>query len=191
MKNSIFKIFFWFVLFTIIGCSSANVGSSKNEDFVKAYVEARNNYDIDKVNSLVEESYRETFVDGSIEIENKESLAERILGGKEIDSHIKLIDIKTVGENVVTIEENSNYIDVALKRKPRTFKIVYTFNNDKILHQKIDTLLGYHQVMSFNADRYDEFREYCEQNNLNCNIPSQNQESLSNFRKILEKYKNE
>jgi len=191
MKNSILKTIFMFVLLTIMGCSSAKVGSSKNEEIVKSYIIARNNYDIEKVNTLIEESYRETFVDGSIEIEDKEGLAERILWGKEIDSHIKLIDIKSVGENVITIEENSNYIDVALKRKTRTFKIVYTFNNNKIQHQKIDTLLGYHQVMSFNADRYDEFMEYCGQNNLNCNILSSKQESLSDFRQILEDYKNE
>lgn len=175
----------------MIGCSSANVGSLKNEDIVKSYILARNNYDIDKVNSLIEESYREVFVDGSVEIENREVLIERILSGKEIDSHIKLIDIKSDGNNVVTIEENTNYIDVALKRKSRTFKIVYTFNNDKIQHQKIDTLLGYHEVLEFNADRYDEFMEYCEQNNLDCIVHSTNQESLSHFRKILEKYNKE
>jgi len=191
MTNSFFKLLFLIVVLIFITCSTTKSQTLKNEDIVKSYITARNNYDIKKVNTLIDKNYHEIFIDGSMEIENKEQLADGILWGKELDSNIKLLDIKSDGETVITIEENTNYIDVALKRKSRKFKIVYTLLNNKILNQKIDTLPGYYGILMFNSDRHEEFVKYCDQNNLNYSQDSLNPEFGSHLRKVLEKYKSD
>jgi len=190
MTNSFLKPLFLIVLLIFITCSTIKFHTLKNEDIVNSYIMARNNYDIKKVNTLIDKNYYEIFIDGTMEIENNEQLVDAILWGKELDSNIKLLDIKSDGETVITIEENTNYLDVALKRKSRKFKIVYTFLNNKILNQKIDTLPGYYQILKFNSGRYEKFIKYCDQNNLNCS-DSFNQESGRHLRKVLKKYKNE
>jgi len=188
MINALLKSFSLLIFMIIIGSSSTKIHSSKNEDIVKSYIYARNNYDIEKVNTLINENYLETFIDGSIEIENKGQLLERVLWGKEMNSKIKLLEIKSDHKIVTTIEENTNYIDVVLKRKSRKFKIVYTFIGSKIKNQKIDTLPGYYQVSKFNSEKYEKFVKYCEQNKLIYNN-SLNQEFGIHLRKVLEKYK--
>jgi hypothetical protein len=164
----------YFLIF--ISCSSTKTQTSKNKEIVKSFINARNNFDTKKVNSLIEENYSETFIDGNKEIENKNQLMDRILWGKELDSQIKLLNIMSEGRTIITIEENTNFLDVALKRKSRKFKIVYTFNSNKILSQEIDTLPGFNQISKFNSDRYKEFTNYCEQNHLTYNHHSFNQE---------------
>ena len=185
MKKTVLKSLILIVSITFASCSAIKV----NEDIVKSFIDARNNYDVAKVNTFIDKNYQETFIDGSIEIENPAQLKNIILWGKELNSHIKVIDIKSDGNKVVTIEENTNYLDVALKRKARKFKIVYHFFNKKIQKQKIDTLAGYSQISRFNSDRFMEFVKYCEQNNLNYNYPF-NQENGKQLRKVLERYKN-
>lgn len=191
MINTLLKSLFILVFTIVISCSSTKIHTSKNEDIVKSYINARNNYDVEKVTTLVDENYTETFVDGSIEIENKGQLAERILWGKEMDSRIELLEIKTEDNGVITIEEYTNYLDIALKRKSRKFKMVYTLGDGKIRHQKIDTLSGYHQVLEFNFKRYQEFEKYCTQNGLNYKLQSTNKGSGVELRKVLEKYKSD
>jgi hypothetical protein len=132
----------------------------------------------------------ETFIDGSLEIENKGELNDLVLWGKELDSNIKLLDIRSNEETVITIEETNNYLDIALKRISRKFKIVYTFKNNKILNQKIDTIKGHSQVLKNNSEKYIEFSKYCEQNNLIYNANTFNQEFGIILRKTLEQYKN-
>jgi len=189
MMNNLLKLLFLFFFLIITSCSITKKYSVNNENLVKSYIDARNNYDIKKINTLIEENYNETFIDGSVEIENKEQLYDQILWGKELDSNIKLLDIQTNGKFVITIEENISYLDVALKRKSRKFKIIYTFENNKILSQKIDTLNGYNQILKFNSERYNKFSKYCEQNNLNYSNNSLNQEFGIHLRKVLEQYK--
>ena len=190
MINRFFKSLFLIVPIIVNTSSTTKSQTLKKEDLVKSYITARNNYNIKKVNSLIDKNYSEMFINGSVEIENKEKLEDAVLWGKELGSNIKLLDIKSDGETVVTIEESSNYLDVALKRKGRKFKIVYTFLNNKIQNQKIDTIPGYFRILKFNSDRYAKFMNYCNQNNLNCS-GSYNQESGRHLRKVLEKYKNE
>nr|WP_321414952.1 nuclear transport factor 2 family protein [uncultured Allomuricauda sp.] len=182
-------VLLFFLILT--GCSSIKTKTSKNQEMVKSFIKARNNYNIEKVGALIEENYSEIFIDGSKEIEGKNQLMDRILWGKELDSKIKLLDIETDGNTIVTIEENTNFLDVAMKRKPRKFKIVYSFINGKIQHQKIDTLPGYHAIMRFNSGKYKKFAEYCEQHNLIYNGDSLNQEFGIHLRKVLEQYKAE
>ena len=78
----------------ITGNPSTKGNASKNEDIVRSYISARNNYDTEKVDALIEDNYIETYVGGYMEIENKEQLMDRILWGKEMDSKIKLLEIK-------------------------------------------------------------------------------------------------
>ena len=172
----------------IFGCSSTRHPSSNNKDLVNSYINARNNYDVEKVKALVDENYTETFIYGSKEVENKIQLTEFILWGKSMDSKIKLLDIESDDEYITTIEEYSNYLDIALERKRRKFKIVYTFRDNKILSQKLDTLPGYQQIMEHNHEKYEAFVKYCTQNNLNYIIHAANQESGMELRKVLEKY---
>lgn len=190
MANTLLKSFSLIIFMIITGNPSTKGNASKNEEIVKSYISARNNYDTEKVNALIEDNYIETYVGGYIEIENKEQLMDRILWGKEMDSKIKLLEITSNDNIVTTIEENTNYLDVALKRKSRRFKIVYTLRDNKIQNQKIDTIDGYHKVLKFNADRYAKFVTYCEQNNLVYNRPL-NQEFGIHLRKVLEKYTRE
>jgi len=165
----------------LFGGPSTNVQTSKNEEIVKSYINARNTYDVKKMDPLIAEKYLETFIDGSIEIQNKAQLLDRVLWGKELDTKIKLLSITSDKKTVTTIEENSNYLDVALKRKSRKFKIVYTFSDNKILE-------GYYKILRYNSEKYMKFVDYCEENKLIYNRPL-NQEFGIHLRKILEKYK--
>ena len=187
MINKFFKSLFPLVLLIFITSPTTKFYTLKNEDIIKSYITARNNYDIKKVNTLIDKNYYEIFIDGNMEIENKEQLVDAILWGKELDSKINLLDIKSNGETVISIQEHINYLDIALKRKSRKFKIVYTLLNGKIQNQTIDTLAGYYQILKFNSDRYKKFMKYCDQNNLNCSN-SFNRESGSHLRKALEQY---
>ena len=189
MNYKILKSLGLFSLMIFIGYSSTKSHTSKNEEIVKAYIQARNNYDIQKLSDLVEENYTETFIDGTKEIENRKQLLDMVLWGKELNSHIKLLKIKSDGNSVITVEENTNYLDIALKRKSRKFKIVYTLGENKIQYQTIDTISGYRQIMGYNWERYSEFLEFCQQNNLTCHYQSLNKESGADLRKVLERYK--
>ena len=187
--NNLLELLFLFFILIITSCSITKKYSVNNKNLVKSYIDARNNYDVKKINTLIEENYSETFIDGTVEVENKEQLYDQIIWGKELDSNIKLLDIQTNEKSVTTIEENTNYLDVALKRKSRKFRIIYTFENNKILSQKIDTLNGYNQILKFNSERDNKFSKYCEQNNLILNNNSLNQEFGIQLRKVLEQYK--
>ena len=191
MINLFFKpILLIFLLICSVG-TSTKIKASKNKNLVKTFIKARNDYDIEKVGALIDEGYSETFIDGSKEIENKDQLIDRVLWGKELESRIKLLDIQSNGKTIITIEESSNFIDIALKRKPRKFIIIYGFVNGKIHHQSIDTLAGYHLITKYNAGKYKEFAAYCEQNNLIYNGNSLNQEFGMHLRKVLEQYRTE
>lgn len=182
------KSLFILIILIFLSCSTTKRLSSTYENLVETYIDARNKYDVEKVSSLIDENYNEKFIDGSVEIQDKKQLEDHILWGKELDSNIKLLEIKSNREFVTTIEENTNYLDIALKRKKRKFKITYVFEEEKILSQKIDTLVGYGQVSKFNAERYKEFVKYCEQNKLDYHNTGFNQESGIHLRSILEQY---
>ncbi|MBQ4914202.1 nuclear transport factor 2 family protein [Maribacter sp. MMG018] len=190
MTTRFFKSLFSIATLVFVSCATTGFQSLKNEDIVTSYIKARNTYDLKKVDALTDKDYFEMFIDGNKEIENKEKLMDAILWGKELDSHIKLLDITSDGTTVTTIEENSNYLDVALKRKVRAFKIVYTFRDNKIHHQKMDTIPGYAKIIRHNSESYAKFMDYCNHNNLKCN-GSFDQESGNRLRKILKKYHKE
>ncbi|WP_047246193.1 hypothetical protein [Maribacter thermophilus] len=190
MTTRFFKSLFSIVTLVVVSYATTGFQTLHKEDIVTSYIKARNKYNTKKVNTLTHNDYFEMFADGSMEIENKEKLMDAILWGKELDSHIKLLDIKSDGETVTTIEENSNYLDVALKRKVRAFKIVYTFRDNKIHHQKMDTIPGYSNIIRYNAERYAKFMDYCHQNNLKCN-GSFDQESGNRLKKVLKQYSKE
>lgn len=191
MINLFLKSILLIFLLICSGSTSPEIKTPKNKDLVKSFIKARNNYDIEKVSALIEENYSETFIDGSKEIENKDQLIDRVLWGKELESRIKLLDIQSNGKTIITIEESSNFIDVALKRKPRKFKITYGFSNGKIQNQSIDTLAGYHLITKFNAGKFREFAAFCQQNNLVYKVNSLNREYGRQLRKVLEQYKAE
>ena len=188
MENAILRLFSFLILLIFTGPSFAQNHSIKNEELVKSFITARNNYNTDKIQTITAETYQEIFVDGNPEIENKAQLLDRILWGKEMASHIELLEIKSDSNTVTTIEENSNYLDVALKRKKRKFKITYTFDNDRIQHQKIDTLPGYHKIIGSNTEKYMKFVEYCQKHNFTFNHQSMNKEAGIYLRAVLEKY---
>ncbi|TAI47604.1 hypothetical protein [Flagellimonas allohymeniacidonis] len=191
MKTKALKLFSLFV-FLILGTSAlAPNGISKNEELVKSFITARNNYDVAQVKALTTETYHETFVDGTKEIADQAQLLDRILWGKEMASQIKLLEIKSDSNTVTTLEENTNYLDVALKRKNRKFKIVYTVKNNRIQNQKIDTLPGYNQLLGFNTEKYWKFVEYCEKHGYTYNHQALNQEAGIYLRAVLEKYRSD
>lgn len=190
MTTRFFKSLFSIATLVFVSCATTSFQSLKNEDIVTSYIKARNTYDLKKVDALTDKDYFEMFIDGNKEIENKEKLMDAILWGKELDSHIKLLDITSDGTTVTTIEENSNYLDVALKRKARAFKIVYTFRDNKIHYQKMDTIPGYAKIIRHNSESYAKFMDYCNQNNLKCN-GSFDQKSGNRLKKVLEQYSKE
>ena len=188
MKNTSLNLFSLIVFIMLFGNSFAQNHSPKNEELVKSFITARNNYNPEKIKTLVQESYNEIFADGTIEIENKAQLLDRILWGKEMSAKIELLDIKSDSNTVTTIEENTNYLDVALRRRSRKFRVVYTFNNNRIQHQKVDTLPGYHQLLKSNSEKYMKFVKYCRKHDFIYNHQSLNKESGIYLRAVLEKY---
>jgi hypothetical protein len=177
-------------LFSILIASSSTLApQSSQEEIVRSYLKARNAYDIEKVKALINDGYKETFLDGSLEIANKGYLIDMILYGKELDSQMKLLKIRAEGNTVVTTERNSNYMDIALKRKPRTFQITYRFHEQQIAEQIIDTVPGYYKVARHNLKRYEEFKLFCEENDLDYRLSGFDQKNGARLRKVLEQYK--
>ncbi|MCL5247461.1 hypothetical protein M4I21_16695 [Cellulophaga sp. 20_2_10] len=188
MKNLFTALFF---IITLTSFCPINKNTPDNEALIKLYIKARNNYKTSKIITLVDKGYKETFVDGSLEIKDLEHLKETILFQKGIESKIKLISLESTDENTVTtIEEYSSYIDIALGRRLRTFKILYTIKNGRILNQKITPLKGYDEITEFNTTCWVHFTEFCSKNKIDFDSSKMNYEMAVNLKKALEKYLN-
>lgn len=188
MKNLFTALFF---IITLTGFYPTNKNTPDNEALIKLYIKARNNYKTSKIITLVDKGYKETFVDGSLEIKDLEHLKETILFQKGIESKIKLISLESTDKNTLTtIEEYSSYIDIALGRKLRTFKIIYTIKNGRILNQKMIPLKGYDEITEFNIKCWKNFTDFCSKNKVEFDDSKMNYEMAVNLKQALEKYLN-
>ncbi|SFW57688.1 hypothetical protein [Cellulophaga fucicola] len=188
MKNLFTALF---LIITLTSFCPTNNNTPDNEALIKLYIKARNNYKTSKIITLVDKGYKETFVDGSLEIKDLEHLKETILFQKGIESKIKLISLESTDENTVTtIEEYSSYIDIALGRKLRTFKIIYTIKNGRILNQKMIPLKGYDEITEFNIKCWGKFTDFCSKNKVEFDDSKMNYEMAVNLKQALEKYLN-
>ena len=79
------------------------------------------------------ENYSETFRNDFVEVKNRKELLRNLEWAKELKSLLTIKEV--VSENdavIIVIEESKNYIDDALKRKPRKFKTTYYLKDGKI-----------------------------------------------------------
>jgi len=177
-------LFFSFLLLT--SCTD----KKPNEALVEAYIEARNNFDIEMIDKMIDEDYQEIFQNHSIEIENKEDLYALVLWEKELSTTFRIVETISVTDSTVTIiEENTNYIDIAVKRSHRSFKTTYYTDGSKILKQSFDSLPGYKKQNEFNWGLVEVFEAYATTNNIPF-LWDINQKSGKVLRKALELYAN-
>jgi len=180
--HTLFNTLFFVLIITFY---SVNIN---HKTIVESYIEARNNYDISKIVTLVDSTYQEIYYDGTLEIKDITHLKQTILFGKEIDSKIKLVSLTSKNNTVTTLEENSNYIDSALGRKLRTFKISYTFKNGKILNQKIEPIKGHNAIVKFNDACWDTFLKFCKKHDINYQSDSMDANLGRSLKKALSRY---
>ena len=67
---------------------------------------------------------------------------------------------------MVTTESFSNYMDLALGKEPRMFKMTYLIKDNRILNSIIDTLPGYSKIMKDASYKNSLFKEHCEKHDL-------------------------
>lgn len=120
---------------------------------VKLLLEGRNEYDYQKVESLLSKDYQEKFIDGSVEIENLSELKNHIAWGEVMESKVDLKSINEKDGTVITVESFSNYQDEVLLRYPRSFEVTYQFENGKIKNSTIDTIVGEANIYKSNDPR--------------------------------------
>ncbi len=161
----------------------------EKESIVREYIDARNNYDFEKVNQLVRPDYYEIFApDKSMESKSLAQLKDQLLWGKEMSSQIKVVSLKADSETVIVIEEYTNYLDTALDRTPRKLKVTYHFKGDKVSHQGLDTIVGHSELVKQNGVKYEKFKSFCEQRELYPNNLGYNTEGAKHLRKMLDLY---
>ncbi|MBC8753413.1 hypothetical protein H2O64_01940 [Kordia sp. YSTF-M3] len=182
------RLQFTIITFILLSFSSCK---KNTETLVDAFIDTRNNYDIELLNTMIDKDYQELFQDEFLEIENKETLHNHILWAKELSSKTTIDEVILANDSLITtIESNTNYMDIALKRTPRTFKVTYYIKNDKIQKQSFDTLVGYNEKNIHDQKLLNEFEVYCEENDLGYYTMEMTQEAGKLFRKALELYAN-
>ncbi|MFK7750187.1 MAG: hypothetical protein AB8B65_17480 [Kordia sp.] len=167
-----------------------NSSNSKSIVLVKSFVAARNSFDTDKLIALTNENYKESFKTEFVEIKSRQELLHNLVWAKEMNSTTTIKEIISESESeVVLIEESTNYIDVALKRKPRSFKTTYYLKNGIILRQNFDDAPG--QVFDNKAnDRlYGDFERFCKERKIQFSW-NPTKEDGKILRKALEQYAN-
>ena len=140
--------------------------STNKKVIIKDYLSQCNNYDFENASSLLDVSYQELFINGDVEIKDLTQLKDFFEWRQLMESKTKILSITSNKDTVITTEETYNLMDQILKRKPRTFKISYILNKDKILKSLIDTIPGYAETAAFNTYKFNEFKKYCIDNRL-------------------------
>ncbi|MCH2196312.1 nuclear transport factor 2 family protein [Kordia sp.] len=175
----------FFSVFILTSCSD-----NSSLGIITSFVEARNNNDVDKLIELTSENYSETFRNDFVEVKNRKELLRNLEWAKELKSLLTIKEV--VSENdavIIVIEESKNYIDDALKRKPRKFKTTYYLKDGKILKQSFDNAPGEKFDTKANDVLYGDFERYCKVNNIKFSWEPTKEAGIA-LRKALEKYAN-
>jgi len=163
--------------------------SDKTENIVKQYITESNNYNLERAIPLLDPSYSEVFIDGSIEIEDIENLKDFLEWRKIMNSKSTILSIESSNDTVTTTEKTYHFMDEVLERKPRTFKIKYVVKNDKILKSIIDTMPGYSSIIESNNKKFNDFQEFCKKEELDISFKLTAKNALKQ-RKALSLYRN-
>ncbi|MGH1385671.1 hypothetical protein [Kordia sp.] len=177
------------LVFSVV-CMVSCTNDSENLTVVKSFIKARNNFDAAKLASMADENYKETFRNDFVEVKNRAELLRNLEWAKELSSSTTIE--KVVSENdsiIILIEKSSNYIDVAFKRKLRSFKTTYYLKDKKILKQKYDFAPGETNNNKANEKLYGDFERYCKVNNISYSWNPTKKDGII-LRKALEKYAN-
>ncbi|WP_298512246.1 nuclear transport factor 2 family protein [uncultured Kordia sp.] len=169
---------------------SSNSRNETSEALVASFVEARNNYDLATLTSLAVEDYTESFRNEIVEVKNRAELLRNLDWAKELSSKVTIKEVISANESeVVVIEEGTNYINVALKRKARSFKTTYFLKDGKVLKQSFDNAPGEVFDGKENDRVYGDFERYCKVNNIQFSWRATKEDGKT-LRKALEKYAN-
>jgi len=170
--------------------SKNNLKDSPQVALVKSFVEARNSFDTDKLISLTAENYKESFKKNFVEVKSRQELLNNLVWAKELSSKTTIKKVISANESqVIQIEESRNYIDIALKKKPRTFKTTYYLKDGIILKQNFDDAPGVVFDNKANDRLYGDFERYCKVRNIKFSWNPTKEDGIT-LRKALEKYAN-
>ncbi|AXG69870.1 hypothetical protein KORDIASMS9_02098 [Kordia sp. SMS9] len=187
-----------FSVFAMISCSEkkSNTNSKSNSKsgesvaMVTSFVTARNSFDTEKLRELTTPTYQELFKNDFAEVKSQEQLLANQDWAKEMSSVTKIK--KVVSENdsiVVVIEESTNYIDVALKRKPQNYETTYYLKDGKILKQSFDFAPNEKFDQRANDVLYGNFERFCKVRDIDFSWEP-TKEAGKILRKALETYAN-
>lgn len=149
------KLLYIFSILFITSCSNIE------KNVVSDYIAERNNYNFEAVALLLNPDYKEYFIDGSLEIESLDQLKDDIAWGKIMDSKTNIISMERDNDIIITVEEFTNFMDLALDRQSRSFKMTYIIQNEKILKATIDTLPGFTELTQNSRKKYQLFQDFC------------------------------
>lgn len=176
-------------IITLILILSIMDHSKKAEEIVKEYLFESNNYRFERASLFLDSSYKEVFIDGSVEVENLAQLKNFMEWRRIMNSKSDVISIRSSNDTVTTVESLYHFMDKILERKPRTFKIKYLIKDDKILKSIIDTLPGHSDIVYFNNTKFGEFQKFCKKEGIESGMGMTAAGALK-LKKALELYKN-
>ena len=165
MKYSYLNMKLYFSLLFVLFFSLFSY-SQDNAELVKLYIEARNDHNFENISAVLDINYQEHFIDGTVEIDSLIHLKKHLEWGEIMDSQCTLHNLEAIENKVVTTESFSNYMDLALGKEPRMFKMTYLIKDNRILNSIIDTLPGYSKIMKDAAYKNSLFKEHCEKHDL-------------------------
>jgi hypothetical protein len=128
----------------------------------KSFLAARNAYNAEVIKELTNPDYKEYFKNKVVELKDQEALLNQIKWAKELDAETKIKEVISQNDSIVeVIEESRNYIDTALGREMRSFKVSYYIKDRKVEKISYDFLPDMNYNNSKNGKLYDEFERYC------------------------------
>jgi len=136
---------------------------TKNVTLITSFVEARNAFDIEKLLALTTEDYKEIFNNNIVEVNNQKEFITYLEWAKELSSKTTVKEVISANAtNVIVIEESTNYIDVALKKKPQKFITTYYLKDGKITKQNFENAPNETFDAKANDVIYGNFERFCE-----------------------------
>ena len=145
-----------------IDLSTVDKDISVSFQVTKSFLAARNAYNAEVIKELTNPDYKEYFKNKVVELKDQEALLNQIKWAKELDAETKIKEVISQNDSIVeVIEESRNYIDTALGREMRSFKVSYYIKDKKVEKISYDFLPDMNYNNSKNGKLYDEFERYC------------------------------
>jgi hypothetical protein len=133
----------------------------------KSFLAAKNAFDTKKLMALTGPDYKELFKNKVVEVQSRKDFLEHIGWAKELSAVTKINEVVSQNDSIVeVVEESHNYIDTALGRENRIFKVTYYVKDEKVQKISYDFLPEKNYNNPENGKLYDNFERFCKERKI-------------------------